>query len=104
MTLNLNKQETPFPPPYAENSTGLQTVTSVRNDEKESNENQDSPTDPLLQKSIEIENQDDVPSKGSSVTVHLSSLAKQSDVTMQLTMVCISSKNQDSFNPQGHLS
>ena len=104
MTLNLNKQEAPFPPPYAENSTGLQTVTSVRNDEKESNENQDSPTDPLLQKSIEIENQDDIPSKGSSVTVHLSNLAKQSDVTMQLTMVCISSKNQDSFNPQGHLS
>ena len=104
MTLNLNKQETPFPPPYAENSTDSQTVTSGRNDDEESSENQDSLTDPLLQKPIEIKNRDDVTSKGSSVTLHLNNLAKQSDVTMQLTMVCISSKNQDSFNPQGHLS
>ena len=104
MTLNLNKEETPFPPPYAENGTDSQTVTSGRNDEEESNENQDSLTDPLLQKPIEIKNRDGVTSKGSSVTLHLNNLAKQSDVTMQLTMVCISSKNQDSVNPKGHLS
>ena len=102
MSLNLNNGETPFPPPYAESSTDSQAVTSGGNDEENSNENQDSVTDPLLQKSTEIENRENVTSKGSSVTVHLNNIAKQSDVTMQLSMVCTFSNNEDWFNPQGH--
>ena len=102
MTLNLNKEETPFPPPYAENSTDSQTVTSGGNYEEQSNKNEDSLRDPLLQKPIEIENRENVTSKGSSVTVHLNNITNQSDVTMQLSMVCTLNNNEDWFNPQGH--
>ena len=102
MTLHLNKEETPFLPPYAENSTDSQTVTSGGNCEEQSNKNEDSLRDPLLQKPIEIKNRENVTSKGSSVTVHLSNIANQSDVTMQLSMVCTLNNNEDSFNPQGH--
>ena len=102
MTLNLNKEEAPFPPPYAENSTDSQTVASGGNYEEQSNKNEDSLRDPLLQKPIEIENRENVTSKGSSVTVHLNNIANQSDVTMQLSMVCTLNNNEDWFNPQGH--
>ena len=102
MTLNLNKEEIPFPPPYAENSTDSQRVTSGGNYEEQSNKNEDSLRDPLLQKPIEIKNRENVTSKGSSVTVHLNNITNQSDVTMQLSMVCTLNNSEDSFNPQVH--
>ena len=100
MALNLRKGETTFPPPYIEHSTDSETVTSGENDDEKINDNQDSLTEPLLEKPIEIEKREKVTSKGSSVTVHLNNLAKQSDVTMQLTMVCIFKNNEDWFSPQ----
>lgn len=80
----MDKSETTFPPSHAENNTDLQNVTSRIDDEEKYSEN-----DPLLQKPTEIENREKVVSKGSSATVYLNDPAKQSDVTMQLTMVCI---------------
>lgn len=84
MASTMDKSETTFPPSYAENNTDLQSVTSGVNNEEKYSEN-----DPLLQKPTEIENREKVVSKGSSATVCLNNPAKQSDVTMQLTMVCI---------------
>lgn len=85
----MDKSETTFPPSYAENNTDLQSVTSGVNDEEKYSEN-----DPLLQKPTEIENREKVVSKGSSATVCLNNPAKQSDVTMQLTMVCIYNREE----------
>ena len=94
MALNLNKGEIIFPPRYAENSADSQRVT-IRENDWESNENQDSLTDPLLQEPIEIKNREKVTSKGFSVTMQLNNIAKQVDITMQLSMLCIFGNSRD---------